>query len=325
MCRSESLSSQSASTDSSDRVFVIETSTASDSSSSSLLSSICERCSSSFSRKSYSWSRAIRKFNRFVALGVFLLSLVRIPSCTSTPIIRRNTNTMEKQNNALAQRPLWVNPCGYGTDETDTEPEPYAQTEETRMLQSIILTAKNALSHAKQFRDNYVKKTFNVDFEPHHDAWKSHVYSWLPTKRDIPKTIGEKLEMGYLLTLELDSALQNTYVYLQKVAVGLEQVVWDQHDSNSIFKNEFQTAEYELRAVLCEIQIAMYEQNIHHIPDVQRDIMTDDFRKMMNSSYRDLRDWFIFRDYMNALEYVTEVFEHFKQKIELNATAPSAK
>jgi hypothetical protein len=49
--------------------------------------------------------------------------------------------------------------------------------------------------------------------------------------------------------LQLDTALKDTYRYLQKFAVGMEQVVWDQTDNNGAFKNEFADIEFKLRAV----------------------------------------------------------------------------
>ena len=32
-----------------------------------------------------------------------------------------------------------------------------------------------------------------------------------------------------------------------------------------------------------------------------------------DSSYRNLRDWYIYRDYMNGLEYVIHAFDHLKK------------
>jgi hypothetical protein len=49
--------------------------------------------------------------------------------------------------------------------------------------------------------------------------------------------------------VQLDIALTDTYRYLQKYAVGIEQVVWDQMDSNGPFKNQFADIEFKLRAV----------------------------------------------------------------------------
>ena len=48
---------------------------------------------------------------------------------------------------------------------------------------------------------------------------------------------------------QLDSALQKIYNYLQRFAVGLEEVVMDQAIFNGDFIQEFNEAEYKLKAV----------------------------------------------------------------------------
>nr|CAD7439471.1 unnamed protein product [Timema bartmani] len=177
-----------------------------------------------------------------------------------------------------------------------------------------------------------VKNTFNLDMMEHHDAWKSSNYDWLPS---LPKGLGEKVPEENLQTLELDTALKDTYEYLQMFAVGLEQVVIDQKENGGEFLQEFKDTEFKVRALntsvinnlskeagdeqirlkeihpyqlwtLCEIQVAMVERNVTPKADVTREIMGEELRMMGNSSYRNLRDWLIFRDYMNGLEYVVQ-------------------
>lgn len=69
--------------------------------------------------------------------------------------------------------------------------------------------------------------------------------------------------------------------------------------------------------VLCEIQTAMVVRQLAQRPDVGREIMMEEFRAMSETD-RKLRDWLIFRDYMNLLQYIKLIFEHFKKN-----TAPS--
>lgn len=69
--------------------------------------------------------------------------------------------------------------------------------------------------------------------------------------------------------------------------------------------------------VLCELQVALVERQLSSRPDVTRDIMKSDFRKVSSSeTFRNLRDWLIFRDYMNGLEYVVQVFEHLRRGLQ---------
>jgi len=67
--------------------------------------------------------------------------------------------------------------------------------------------------------------------------------------------------------------------------------------------------------VLCEIQVAIEERSVTRRPDVTRDVMTSDFRTMTDMTSRDLRDWLIFREYMNGLEYVIQVFSHLRLRL----------
>lgn len=54
----------------------------------------------------------------------------------------------------------------------------------------------------------------------------------------------------------------------------------------------------------------MIEKGINHGEDVSRKIMSQELRDLEDESYRNLRDWYIYRDYMNSLEYALEAFHH---------------
>jgi hypothetical protein len=58
----------------------------------------------------------------------------------------------------------------------------------------------------------------------------------------------------------------------------------------------------------------MLEKGIVPEEDVSRQIMASDVRDIEDESYRNLRDWYIYRDYMNGLEYVVHAFNHLKRK-----------
>lgn len=96
--------------------------------------------------------------------------------------------------------------------------------------------------------------------------------------------------------------------------MGLEQVVWDEEDQNGSFKKQFQEAENYLKTLLCEIQLAIIEHNLETKPDPTRDIMGEELRSMDKTS-TNIRNWVIYRDYMIMMEYVIEVFDHFKTKL----------
>ena len=62
------------------------------------------------------------------------------------------------------------------------------------------------------------------------------------------------IHMNYLILcpFQLDTALQRIYNYLQRFAVGLEEVVLDQALFDGEFIQEFNEAEYKLKAVSWE-------------------------------------------------------------------------
>nr|CAH7712717.1 unnamed protein product [Callosobruchus chinensis] len=131
----------------------------------------------------------------------------------------------------------------------------------------------------------------------------------------LPKKLGEEMDQEYLKNLELDETLLNVYRYLQTIAVGLEQMTWDQEDRNGEFVDEFRIMEQQLRSVLCELQNTMCEKNIPIRYNVQRDVMREEYRRDKDATSINPRDWIIFREYMNTLEYVLQAFQNFKDKL----------
>ena len=65
--------------------------------------------------------------------------------------------------------------------------------------------------------------------------------------------------------------------------------------------------------VLCELQLAMMERGISVDEEISRQIMRKEIRHVESDSYRNLRDWYIYRDYMNSLEYAIDAFTHLKR------------
>ncbi|XP_076669287.1 uncharacterized protein LOC143369349 [Andrena cerasifolii] len=224
--------------------------------------------------------------------------------------------TMTLEGRRLSSPPKWVNPCGLAAEDFTGDLD-VVQLTDSQLLHQVVVQAKTASTHAKLFRDDYAKRIFNIDFADLHSTFKDNHYDWLPGQKEIPKQLGEQLDQEFLDRLELDTALVDAYEYMQKYAVGLEQIVWDQEDLQLEFRKKFKETEYNLRTVLCELQVALVERQLSPRPDVTRDIMKPEFRAVSSSeTYRNLRDWLIFRDYMNGLEYVVQVFEHLRRGLQ---------
>ena len=68
--------------------------------------------------------------------------------------------------------------------------------------------------------------------------------------------------------------------------------------------------------VLCEIEYALLQKGVpeEDLAEIPREIIPDRIRNLEDQSYRNLRDWYIYRDYMNGLEYVVDAFNHLRHK-----------
>ncbi|KAK4882189.1 hypothetical protein RN001_005508 [Aquatica leii] len=249
-------------------------------------------------KNSYLWN-TIRRLHQALIVGIYLLSLISVPCSLSAPT---RLNDMSDQSH-----PKWINPCGIDVDGAlhDLNVQ-MPKVSDLELLTPIINQARIALSKANQFKDSFAQKVFNTNFEQLHENWKGTRYDWLPNQSQIPKNLNDPVSEEHLQSLKMDNALVDTYQYLQMIAVGLEQIVRDQERENGPFFQHFNQSEYNLRLVLCELQMAIYERRIHDQmrPDITRDAMPFYLRNETVDTSRNLRDWIIYREYMNTLEYV---------------------
>ena len=64
--------------------------------------------------------------------------------------------------------------------------------------------------------------------------------------------------MNEILFSQVDDTLRNLYSYLQRLAVGLEQVVLDQTLYDGHFMEEFNEAEFKLKAVRMTLTVTCF-------------------------------------------------------------------
>ncbi|XP_050546588.1 uncharacterized protein LOC126909063 isoform X2 [Daktulosphaira vitifoliae] len=231
--------------------------------------------------------------------------------------------------------PFWYNPCGMqmmddmncgpgsncngggsgsgggsgmgGHDMIDSDPRRLVD-----VIDGVAVSASNALMHAEQFAGSFVSETFHVDVKQHHDVWKDTSLVWLQQAEYMPKELDVPLDEPYLDSLTLKDVLHAVNVGMQNLAVGLEQVSWDQDRDRLPYSKDFKEATFKLRAVLCEISVAIIEINETATPPVSRDIMPAESRSSADN--RSLRDWLILREYITSLQYIIQVFEFLKTK-----------
>ncbi|XP_050449145.1 uncharacterized protein LOC126850319 isoform X1 [Cataglyphis hispanica] len=219
----------------------------------------------------------------------------------------------------------WEDPCGntvvHNTDIQNTDSQNIDSQAESviiaQLIDGIIIVTRNALTHATMFRQRFIEENLMKKYDPTNlplDTWKYH---WLPK---IPKEIGEKLSDEYLNTINFDKAIIESYNYMQKYAMALEQTVWDQESLHLGFYDEFRRSEFNIRNILCELHNAITVRPLTTPKPVQRSEMPDAYRVesfRRNETARNVRDWVCYRDYMNCLEYMEQIFYHLRLQYKL--------
>ncbi|XP_049820534.1 uncharacterized protein LOC109598681 [Aethina tumida] len=203
----------------------------------------------------------------------------------------------------------WENPCGQAAKLDNSQRANGPTVSDSDLLQQILTQANHAYDKSKRFKEDYLLKTFK---DKNWDEYvKEEQYAWLPS---LPKKFGEDVPQDHLNTLTFDDELLKTYGYLQTIAVGLEQVIKDRKKTQGEFLKEFTDAESELKNVLCELQTTIYERKLTIESNVQRDVMNDSF-KDGDITFFKTRDWVIYREYLNCLEYIIQGFNYLKSNL----------
>lgn len=112
--------------------------------------------------------------------------------------------------------------------------------------------------------------------------------------------------------------LGDCYRYLQKTAIGLEQIVIDKDKEDSLYAN-FSESRNWLRLVLTEVQNAIFDHDMYSISEdnLRMDIIPNGFRSLNNNvTLQTMRDGIIFITYINTLDYVRQVSEHLKNQLQ---------
>ncbi|XP_054273721.1 uncharacterized protein LOC128993766 isoform X2 [Macrosteles quadrilineatus] len=216
----------------------------------------------------------------------------------------------------------WINPCGvnnYKAPYKSIWEFPASQRRTGQEWKRLITVTRQSIVNAREsfetFRQRYVKETFQVDFFSHNKEWEKHDYNWLP---NIPKKLGEPVPRKQLeRPIYFDLFVKLMTQWLQIVDVGLEQVLWDWNletdQGNPKYKDAFKDMWHKNNLVLCDMW--KYGKDLGlNIHDVNRSIMPNEFRDIQDETTRNIRDWIIFKSYMNLLEYMADVLKYFLDK-----------
>ena len=195
--------------------------------------------------------------------------------------------------------PFWINPCRiYPHSEASSALAPYhsfTSSSEEELLEKILLTVRIALQQCQDFKEEFVSRIFKTDLEDHEIKWREHGRQNNHQSKDIP--------LQFILTLP------KIYALLQTIAPELAELVRNMERYHRDFLKKARGMRNGLRDILYEIQMAMLELNVEF-----EDVLIGSTRQenTVDKSYRDLRDWFVYRDYMKSLEYILQLLIRLK-------------
>ncbi|XP_030746605.1 uncharacterized protein LOC115875323 isoform X2 [Sitophilus oryzae] len=222
------------------------------------------------------------------------LSLLTLPSLNAQPI--RMENKLERWMNPC-DRPELIQPTGSPPEELDTS-----------MMGSVSQAASTALTVAKdQFQSRLSESAVRAGLVPE-EIFRTTFFDWIP---QLPKLDTEKEKSQHREYLKQNGyeGLTNMFVYLQKIAIGLETIVADYAESPEPLKSDSKQLYGIVLNVLCELQDGGLFQNKIATDSlfVQRSYVPDTHRNLMNDmTERTRRDWVIIRDLIKIMEYVHE-------------------
>lgn len=209
------------------------------------------------------------------------------------------------------EKPFWKNPCNVQRENLEILDKinlEEVKLPEAELTNNIVNQANIALTAAYQIKIQFISTIFKMEYDIVEELYKDNRLCFLPTSEEIPKAAGKCLSLTKLKGVQFSKVLPVIYTSLQKVAVGMEIVF-----KNSNYKR-FRNVEGHLKNVLCEFYTAFKETKLEMPKDIDRDVVPQYYRNMNQSVESKIRDYIIFREYVNILEYTVQVFNCILQK-----------
>lgn len=173
---------------------------------------------------------------------------------------------------------------------------------------SIVLSARNALQQMERYGEEFVTSRFGTSLAAHHMEWMEQRYTWFVSAEDVPKNLNESLAETVLATLDVDAVLRMAQNLLQKMKIALDRIASDLHNADGDLVDNFLQSRDFVNAVVYEVTSAMREFQIPPHPPVPSDFMP---ASVVSADQSAMRDWFLYRECRNTLEYIIQVFSNF--------------
>ena len=118
--------------------------------------------------------------------------------------------------------------------------------------------------------------------------------------------------MFAIFSRKVTEVILGDYHQLSVMAVYWEKMIQDevQYEYGE-YENDMRTAENKLYQIMCTMYTAIYNV-LHSSIDsyVQRSVMLDEYRNIMNRSARHIRDYIIARDTTRILDFIARKYAY---------------
>uniref|UniRef100_A0A182P0U8 Uncharacterized protein n=1 Tax=Anopheles epiroticus TaxID=199890 RepID=A0A182P0U8_9DIPT len=226
---------------------------------------------------------------------------------------------------------MWLNPCGYTSPYEITINTPI-NIDFTKMRDQV----NTSLGTMEVSIRNYTKTIFGVPMDRHHTTWESREEPWIykdglriPKKfrNDIVDTIYMRISYMSLqeATRDFYRLLKDSYRRYIRLAKGIEKMKEDLENVHN--KAKYKRYEIELlnqvreevrqslQQVLCEIfEVLVVIDKKFLFQTLREDHTIDINDSYLDESERKLRDWTIYRELINQLEYIIQYMKALEQR-----------
>ncbi|XP_035795799.1 uncharacterized protein LOC118468744 [Anopheles albimanus] len=244
-----------------------------------------------------------------------------------------------KQSMALLSpdQRMWSNPCGYPSPFDITLSTPENEVDLSKMRDQMNMSLGTVEVSIK----NYTKTIFGVPLDRHHTTWESREEPWIykdglriPKKfrNDIVDTI--YMRISYMTiqeaTRDFYRLLKDSYRRYIRLARGIEKMKEDLENVHNRAKykrfelellNEVrEEVRQSLQQVLCEIfevLVVIDKQFLFQALKEEHSIDIND--SFLDEGERKLRDWTIYRELINQLEYIIQYMKALEQRRTISA------
>lgn len=171
---------------------------------------------------------------------------------------------------------------------------------ETEFVKNVINQTYTALHRANDMKNDFTHHIFKMDYEKVEKMFKTSSFDWLPTL--------DFSSISKINSKHFGTFLPKLYTDLQVIAAGVDLVFTNEQ------YEQFRDTKYYLKLVLCEIFAILDEYQLTLPPDVTREIIPSDCALLVDQTAAKTRDWIIFREYVNMLEYILRIFRNHTPK-----------